>query len=251
MVAYFDYYYGSVQADGNVVDFSGPRRHRLIGFDDFPVLFPSIPEPYTTLKQYLDFASLRPGAVVLDLGAYAGVTSVVFAREVGPTGEVFAFEPDAGNFQAATENVNTARSFGYPLVTLINEAVWRHNDGLDFSAEGAMGSSAASIAGVGRGSIVRVPTTTLARFFRERRLSRIDFIKMDIEGAEVEALDSSRELLRQTRPKLMIEPHVVAEVLTTKRCCRILREIGGYEVRVVDQLGVSIPLIEATPVARG
>jgi FkbM family methyltransferase len=184
----------------------------------------------------------------LDLGAYSGITSVAFAREVGFTGEVFAFEPDNKNFRAATETVNTARSFGYPPVTLINKAVWCHDDGLDFSVEGAMGSSALSIVGAERGSIVRVPTTTLTRFVKERQIKHIDFIKIDIEGAEVEVLDSSRELLSQMRPKIIIEPHIVAGILTIKRCRQILAEIGGYKIRVMDQLGVSLPLITATPV---
>jgi FkbM family methyltransferase len=248
MVTSFDYYFGAVHAVEGVADFSCPRHHRLIGFDDFPVLFPSIPEPYATAQQYLEFASLKAGDRVLDLGAYSGVTSVAFARAVGRIGEVFAFEPDEENFRAATETINTARSFGYPPVILIHEAVWCHDDGIDFSVEGAMGSSASSIVGKGRGSTVRVPTTTLIRFVKERQINQINFIKMDIEGAEVEVLDSSRELLAQMRPKIIIEPHMVGETLTTERCRQILEEIGGYKVRLIDQLGVSLPLITATPV---
>jgi len=247
MIEFFDFFFGAVQAEGAVADFSRPRRHRLVGFDEFPVLFPSIPEPYVTTKQYLEFASLKAGDVVLDLGAYAGVASVAFARKVGPTGAVFAFEPDTGNFRAATENINTARRFGYPPVTLINKAVWCDNDGLDFSCEGASGSSAVSIVGSGRGSVVRVPSTTLSEFFKENHISRVDFIKIDVEGAEVEVLDSSRELLSRTRPKIVIDTHIVAGIPTTERCCQILKEIGGYETRIVDQPGGTLPLIEASP----
>lgn len=247
MVVSFDYYFGAVQDAGGVSDFSCSRRHRLIGFDEFPVLFSSIPEPYATIRQYLEFASLAAGNVVLDLGAYSGITSIVFAREVGPTGRVFAFEPDAENFRTATENLITAKSFGYPPFTLINEAVWSHDDGLDFSAEGSMGSSAASIVGIGRGSVVNVPTITLTRFCRERQIKHIDFIKMDIEGAEVEVLDSSREILSQMRPKILIEPHFVGGTLTTNRCLQILGELGEYDIKIIDQLGVSLPLILAAP----
>ena len=245
MIKSFDYFFGSVRAVDGVADFSTPRHHQLIGFEDFPVLFPSMPEPYETTKQYLAFASLKPGDVVLDLGAYAGVTSIVFARAVGFAGAVFALEPDPESFRTAMENIKTAHSFGYPPVTLTNEAAWSHNEGLDFSVEGAMGASAVSIVGAGRGSIIRVPTTTLSKFVEKRKIGRIDFIKMDIEGAEIEVLDSSRDLLSRMRPKIIIEPHFVAGLLATERCCQILNEIGGYEIRIVDQPGVFLPLIEA------
>lgn len=249
MATSFDSYFGAVHPVDGVADFSGPRSHRLVGFDDYPLVFPSVPEPYFTIKQYLEFASLKPGEVVFDLGAYAGVTSLAFAREVGASGAVFAFEADAENFRVATENVATAAALKYPSPTLIHSAVWSHNDGLDFSAEGWMGSSATSIVGNGRGSIVKVPSTTLATFVAKRGISQVDFIKIDIEGAEIEVLDSSRDLLSRMRPKLMIEPHMVGDCFSTQRCCGVLREIGGYDIRIVDQPGMAFPLIEATPLA--
>jgi FkbM family methyltransferase len=67
---------------------------------------------------------------------------------------------------------------------------------LSFIAGDSLGvgaSSAVSIVGVRRGNIVQIPTTTLSAFCKERRIERVDFIKMDIEGAEVEVLESSRE----------------------------------------------------------
>jgi FkbM family methyltransferase len=247
----FDYYFSAVkpsQLNGRLLaDFSTPRFHKIIGFDYFPILFPSIPEPYVTLDQYLTFARLEPGNVVFDLGVYAGLTSIVFSRLVGPEGAVFGFEADSTNFAVALENLETARQFGAARnTTLIPKAVWCHADGVEFSVEGAMGSGAASIVGVGRGGNVHVPTTTLPAFGAEHGIDRVDFIKMDIEGAEVEVLDSSGEWLSRMRPRLIIEPHVVGGVLTTDRCCSILRSIG-YRTRVVGQYGGSLPLIEAMP----
>lgn len=247
----FEYYFCAVKPANlngmRLADFSTPRFHKIVGFDDFPILFPSIPEPYVTLDQYLAFACLGPGDVVFDLGVYAGLTSLVFSRLVGPEGAVFGFEADSINYAVAQENLETARRFGaVQNTTLIPKAVWCHADGLEFSVEGAMGSSAASIVGGGRGGIVHVPTTTLPAFSAEHGIDRVDFIKMDIEGAEVEVLDSSGEWLSRIRPRLIIEPHMVGGVLTTDRCCSILQSIG-YRTRIVDQSGVSLPLIEAMP----
>ena len=62
---FFDFYFQAVtpfELDGRkIADFSTPRFHEVVGFDDFPVQFPSIPEPYATLDQYLSFAGLKDG----------------------------------------------------------------------------------------------------------------------------------------------------------------------------------------------
>jgi hypothetical protein len=59
----FDYYINSVVPvkDGSkqIVDMSGPRYHRLVGFGDIPFLFPSLTEPYETTREYVDVADLK------------------------------------------------------------------------------------------------------------------------------------------------------------------------------------------------
>jgi FkbM family methyltransferase len=250
-VTFFDFYFQAVrpfEVEGRkIADYSTPRFHEVIGFDDFPVLFPSIPEPYVTLDQYLSFARLKDGDVVLDLGVYAGLTSIVFSRTVGTRGRVFGFEADKTNFGIATRNVELARRFGHPAnVLVVPKAVWSHNNGLEFSAEAAMGSSAVAFVGGGRGATVNVPTTTLEAFCSEQGLDRIDFMKIDIEGAEVEVLESSQHLLSRLRPRIILEPHFIEGQMTTDRCCAILKG-AGYATRIVDQDGASVPLIEAWP----
>lgn len=248
-ISFFDFYFNSVKPTGGpdllLTDFSGPRYHKVPGFGSFPLLFPSIPEPHETVEQYLQFARLRPGDVVFDLGVYAGLTTLEFSRQVGPRGKVYGFEADEANFAAASENVETHRGFGgADNVTLIPKAVWSHDDGLAFSSEGAMGSGAVAVLGSKRGKVVQAPTTTLSSFCREHQIGRLDFIKMDVEGAEIEILESSRKLLPEFKPRLVIEPHMVGAGLTTERCCAILKEIG-YRAHLVTQNGASVPLIEA------
>lgn len=166
---------------------------------------------------------------------------------MGPEGNVYGFEADPSNFETASENLETARCFGAPEnINLVPKAVWCHGEGVEVSSEGGMGSSAVSIVGTGRGAILNVPTTTLAAFCSEREINRIDFIKVDIEGAEIELLESPKGLLSRLRPRLIIEPHFVDGQLTTERCCAILEEIG-FATRLVLQSGYPIPLIEATP----
>ena len=249
MIENFDYYLDSVipiSVDGRLlVDMSGPRYHLLRGFADIPFLFPSHTEPYGTTAEYLDFANLVEGQIVLDIGAYAGVTSIIFAGLVGATGHVYAFEADRTNYECALQNIEMARRWmGLDNITLTHRAVWSHSDGLVFSHEGAMGSSALAITGGGRGTEAKVPSTTLEEFYLNEGLTRLDFVKLDIEGGEIEVLQSSANFLARLKTKLIVEPHWVGGSMSTERCTKLL-ESAGYTVRVREKVGESEPLIEA------
>jgi FkbM family methyltransferase len=255
MMESFDYYFDSVvplqAADSFIVDLSGPRYHRLIGFDAFPVMFPAHSEPYITTVQYLQFANLTKGNVVLDIGAYAAITSIMFAQLVGKTGAVFAFEADDNNIVCARENMRLAAQWlDVHNITLVESAVWSHCDGLEFSAEGTMGSSAVSIVRPERGPVMKVPSTTIADFCASRRLEKLDFVKIDIEGAEIEVLTASREILSRLKPRLIVEPHHVEGALSLDRCREIL-VANGYQVHLLTQFGSKTPLIAATPTQGG
>lgn len=247
MIENFDYYFNSVvpvnDGDKLLVDMSGPRLHTLIGFDETPFLFPSHTEPYSTTAEYLEFADLHPGMTVLDIGAYSGVTSIIFARLVGPTGRVFAFEADERNYQCASTNITQAKAGD--VVSLANKAVWCHNDGLIFSNEGTMGSSAVAITGGGRGDERLVETTTIERFCSENAIEHIDFVKIDIEGAETEVLRSSALTLRRLGARVIVEPHRVGGKLNTEECCQLARA-AGFRVHVRSKSPGSEALIELT-----
>ena len=252
MIESFDYYFDSVApialGGQSIVDMSTPRYHELIGFDDFPVMFPSHTEPYVTTTQYLDFAKLREGDTVLDIGAYAAVTSITFSKLVGGKGLVFAFEADGQNQACAIRNIRLAeRAWGLNNVRLIERAVWSHSNGIEFSTEGAMGSSAVAITGRGRGLVTTVPSISIADFCKEYAIEKIDFMKIDIEGGEIEVLESSRDVLLRYAPKIIVEPHYVGGELSTEKCCTILRETG-YQITLLEQFGSSTPLIAASPI---
>lgn len=249
IVENFDFYFGSVvpmpEGGSLLVDMSGPRFHRLKGFSDLPFLFPSHTEPYEATEEYLKFAELGDGQVVLDLGAYSAVTSISFAKAVGERGHVYAFEADAVNYECAKENVALAnRWMGINNITLLHKAVWSHCDGILFSNELAMGSSAVEITGGGRGTETRVASTTLEDFCRENSLDHIDLIKIDIEGAEIEVLEHAAHWLAGRATRLIVEPHDVNGTMSTARCIAVLQN-AGFSIRLIEQAGVFPPLILA------
>jgi len=132
----FDYYATAVvplTIDGrNLIDFSTPRYHDVVGFEAFPILFPSLAEPIVTATQYMGFADLSEGMTVLDLGAYSGLTSILFSQAVGRTGTVVAVEADARNIACIRRNFANYRKFLDGSVQLCEGAVWDADGPLSF-----------------------------------------------------------------------------------------------------------------------
>lgn len=230
VVTQFDYYYNSVEPVGGVVDFSKPAFHYVKGYPE-PILFPSFSEPLESTRQYLDFAQLNPGDVVWDLGAYSGLTSILFSQAVGETGKVFAVEADWSNWQCLMVNIA-----GYENIQPIHAAVWEHCNGVEFSTETNMGSSAAAIVGR-RGRMRVVDSLTLTQLLLRSNCARVDFIKVDIEGAE-KVIFHDADFFKHYQPRMIIETHHTDEhVIAT------LVNLG-YHVKRVVQNGVRFPLLE-------
>jgi FkbM family methyltransferase len=166
---------------------------------------------------------VRPGQLVLDVGAHLGFFTLLASRLVGESGRVIALEPDP----VMTEHLhaNVARN-GVANVTALQAAVGESVSTLSF-APGAG-------AGVGHldpdGSLVVEVTTldALAERFGEPHL-----LKVDVEGGELNVLRGGRATLRRARPVLIVEVHgpQIGEQVAT-----MLRELG-YDLRPVDPGG--------------
>jgi FkbM family methyltransferase len=242
MVAHFDFYYGAVRPnERNEVHYEQPAWQSLAS-DGRPFFFTSYAESESTLDLYSSLTPIKPGDVVLDIGACCGLTSLEFGRIVGEAGRVYAFEADPGNFAALEKNL--ARS-GAANVTIEPLAVWKETGELKFQADGTAGARVSEVSGR-QDSTVTVKSITLSDYVARRKIGRIDVLKIDVEGSEAEILAASRAVLRQFRPALIVELHPVHDVWTTEACRQIL-EAEQYEIRITPQPGTECPLLSATP----
>jgi FkbM family methyltransferase len=245
MVQGFDYYHGAVvPAHKNglqIVDYSKPKVHTLIP-NNVPFYFTSLAEPQDTTDIYTERAGLREGDVVFDLGAYCGTSTWAFSRAVGAAGHVFAFEPDFENYAALCRNVETHHLTN---VTLINKGVWSSSGQVRFNTEGSMGSAVSEV--LSRENNPReVEVLSLADAIRDYGVTRLDFVKMDIEGSEVEVLKTSGAMLRGMGARMVVEPHIINGVMATDMVCCVLRD-AGYRAEVIPQANLSFPLVYAVP----
>ncbi|BBJ28330.1 FkbM family methyltransferase [Athalassotoga saccharophila] len=135
------------------------------------------------------------GDVILDVGAYIGDTAFWFRKYVGESGKVYAFEPSSNNFKILEENVkqnNVQNIFPLKMALSDNEATLSIESGWggksNLSSEGSE----------------KVKVTMIDKFVEDQKLDHVDFIKMDIEGAELGALMGGERTIKKFKPKLAI-----------------------------------------------
>ena len=171
---------------------------------------------------------------------------------MGRGGEVIAVEADSVNFLTCKKNFLLYNKITNRNIELINAAAWSHSNGIFFSSEGNMGSSAVDIVGFGRAESKFVKTVTLVDIVEQFKLKRVDFIKVDIEGAEVEVLKNS-DFFKKFKPKVVIECHNVkiechnVKGVNTDNICKKLMESYGYNCESKKQDGYPLPLLYCYP----
>lgn len=159
-------------------------------------------EVYEPAETALFRCEIRPGQVVLDIGANIGYYTLIAAKLVGPKGRVVAFEPDPANFALLKKNVEAN---GHRNVTLFQKALSdRTGKAKLYLNPTNKGDHRLYDSGDGRSFV----TVTMARL--DDVLLKMDrqvhFIKMDVQGAEASALGGMRGLLRRNRSlKLVTE----------------------------------------------
>ena len=125
----------------------------------------------------------RPNPYVIDCGANIGL-SVIYMKTLYPQAEIVAFEPDDANFRYLEKNVT---SFGFTNVKIYKEAIWTANTYLNFQSEGSLASR---ISEEGDRPI-KVKATRLYDLLDRD----VDFLKIDIEGAEYAVLKDIKDRL--------------------------------------------------------
>jgi FkbM family methyltransferase len=247
----FDYYLDAVIPERisglDIADFSEPRIHRVRGIDE-AFLFTSFPESVEIAEAYRTNFPVKPGDVVIDAGAYCGLTAFLFSKAVGTGVRVIAVEADPHNFAALRANLAQHPA---PNVQALHAAVWSENGVIEFASEGNMGSAAIAVA-PGKPHRVGVPAKTLDQICIETGLQRVDHVKMDVEGAEYEVIPASRDFIERFRPDFLIEVHVDrGGTVNVPRLEKFFSAVG-YAMRQVPQPGEEIfPLVHFFPRSGG
>ena len=132
------------------------------------------------------------GGVVIDIGAFIGDHTIAYAKKVGDNGSVIAFEPNRDSFFCLEHNLKA-----YKNVELINSAIGKEygfvrtvdvlgNIGMNFLIPDNLGG-------------------IVIYSLNQMEIDRIDFIKIDVEGFELDVLIGGKETINKFKPTMLIE----------------------------------------------
>jgi FkbM family methyltransferase len=149
---------------------------------------------------------VRPGATVLDIGAHHGYYTLLFSRKAGPEGKVVAFEPSRRERRrlALHLQINRCKNVATEDCALGEAEGTEQLYLADPSESGCNSLRRPDVSA--RTKLVSVRTRSLDRVLGERGIEHVDFIKLDVEGAELSVLKGAPELLRRRpRPVILVE----------------------------------------------
>ncbi|MGB7913157.1 MAG: FkbM family methyltransferase [Desulfobaccales bacterium] len=173
-------------------------------------------------KQSIFAESIAEGSIVFDIGAHVGFYTLLSSVLVGPKGRVFAFEPIEGNLFYLKKHLHLNHITN---VSVIEAAVSDH-DGVTYFARGCH-SSQGHISPKGN---LLVKTVCLDELHFNRKVLTPDFIKIDVEGAEMSVLIGARSILEHYHPMIFLATHGE----DVHRQCIILLKSLDYKIEAID-----------------
>jgi FkbM family methyltransferase len=147
-------------------------------------------EPVQTRKF---IKSVKKGDTVLDVGANVGYYTVLASKLVGAKGKVYAFEPDRRNVELLNKNIKLNNCLNVEVVPLALGA----KNKISYFLSDKTNPGESRISEKVTRELVRVKT--LDTLVRERKIKKVDVIKLDVEGGEVDVLRGAKTLLTTSR----------------------------------------------------
>ncbi len=178
------------------------------------------------------YVSLEEKPKIIDGGANIGL-AILYWKRLYPHAEIEAFEPDPSVFQVLQENIKAWRFEG---ITLHQRALWKQNETLTFSSEGSDAGSLAQ--GAPASKAIHVEAIRL----QEKLHQPVDFLKLDIEGAEVPVLEDCEEELKNVA-HLFVEYHGYWNRPQELQKLLSVLEKSGFRTHIQSDLSARHPFV--------
>ena len=153
------------------------NRYKII-FKDPKAFLYSVKELF--VEEIYKFKAQDDTPYIIDCGSYIG-TSILFFKTQYPNAKILAFEPDNSNFELLNNNI---KNWDLKDIEIQNAAIWIDNLGVNFIADGNMASKIDESNNTAHNENQKTKSVRLKDLLTEK----IDFLKIDIEGAEYEVL---------------------------------------------------------------
>lgn len=166
------------------------------------------PDNYEKDNFQFFFSACKKGDTVLDFGAHIGLFAAMASQAVGPTGKVYAFEPSPSTNQLLKKTVQINNAAG--IISTFQKAVGGSIGKTTFFVSEGQADNANSLVNYKEDRPfhgIEIDVTTIDAFVQEQQLTKIDFIKIDVEGAEYDAMKGAVETFKRFKPKAILAIH--------------------------------------------
>jgi FkbM family methyltransferase len=192
---------------------------------------------------------LSPGMVAIDVGANEGLYTLFVAARVGPTGRAIAVEPSSRERRALQHNVDINALANVTVVdTALGAVLGKANLQIasgEHTGHNTLGSFVYDEVEAENAEMVTVET--LDGLVDRLALSRVDFVKIDVEGAETSVLKGAGNVLRQLRPLLLLEVNeqaLKAQGTGSAALVEMLKAEFRYEVLVFSEATGRVEMLQ-------
>ena len=203
-------------------------------------------------KQYLEYINLDAIETIVDAGVFNGIQFFSYINKFKNLKTIYGFEPMYERFKNPAYDYFFKKNSG---IKIIDKGLWGSKDKLSFvETKGDLSASYVKRQRENRplecvDNLTEIITTTIDTFKYENRISKIDFIKMDIEGSELPALKGSVDTILSDRPQLAISIyHSLHDFIEIpKFLYNLLKDqnyifrLGHYSPRIVETVLYAIP----------
>jgi FkbM family methyltransferase len=148
------------------------------------------------MKVNLRYFALKPGHVVVDVGAGTGTEAIVYADLVGVEGQVFAIESHPETYRSLQTLIEKG---GYSNIKAHQVAIGNDNGAVWLQNQHAHQKNALMEEPDIEERAVNVEMRTLDQFVLDNKIKQIDFLKVNIEGAELQMLDGMKQSIHIIR----------------------------------------------------
>jgi FkbM family methyltransferase len=134
--------------------------------------------------------NIKSGMIIVDIGAHIGYYTLLFSKLVGPNGKVYAFEPDPDNFDILQKNTSDLKN-----VEIFKIALSDIEGKISFYKIYESTGCHSIVLPEAKAEKIIVDSITLDSFLDYKKISDLDFIKIDIEGGEPFALKGMKKTI--------------------------------------------------------
>jgi FkbM family methyltransferase len=184
--------------------------------------------------------TLKSNMHCIDIGGNIGYYVLQECSIIGKNGKVIAFEPSPRNFNFLNDNLKINHISN---VESFNLAIGDVSGQKKFLLTEASNSSHIVDDSFDHSDTISVKMMTLDEFLLEKNIEKIDFLRMDIEGSEVEAYSGMKQTIKKFKPSILMEVH--NSYLGTKKTIDFLKKLkqDGYDIEYYISRNVDVSFI--------